>query len=624
MFCRRLTFALILVAIAGYSTAAVIHVPADQASIQDAVSAASALDTVLIAPGSYAESVDFLGKSVKVLGAGATPGEVLLTGPNDGGDSPIAFRNGEGQDALLSNITITGWSGQVPPALLCSDASPRIQGVVFLDNGLFGFGKVVQITGGVDCAPSFIDCLFLDSKAANGGGASVEEATRPSFENCTFDGGRARRGGAISCIQSAVVSIDGCVFRDCRADSLYPTGAHGGALRVEGDASVTIRDSEFVDCVAMDEGGAIFLAGSNVGVEFEACRFVRCKADVGAAIRSDTFAALSLVDCEFEYCVANLRGGAVALNFGGTSATVLACRFLSCQASGDGGAIHLTAGASLLAQDSGFESCVSGSSGGAVLVSNDCAADFTDCWFDRCRAELSGGAIEFMLLEPSVVAGCTFVGNAAPFGSALSSTIAQNLALERSIIALGEGQVALMLFGSPDWSPICCDFYGNEGLNMSGGVGDPIGLNGNIDLDPMFCDSGNGDFRVNTDSPCLPDNNDCGVLMGAFGAGCGSTSAEETPQPGEIDLHQNSPNPFNPSTSIVFDLSAAARVSLNLFDIRGRPVKTLLSGRPLSAGRHELSWKGRDDEGNALPSGVYFYRLDAGDEFASRKMLLLK
>lgn len=86
----------------------------------------------------------------------------------------------------------------------------------------------------------------------------------------------------------------------------------------------------------------------------------------------------------------------------------------------------------------------------------------------------------------------------------------------------------------------------------------------------------------------------------------------------EYRLSQNYPNPFNPTTVIEFSLPRDVIASLRVFDILGREVSTLMSGR-LRAGNHTVSF-----DASALPSGVYFYRLDAGSFTSTRKMLLLK
>lgn len=84
-----------------------------------------------------------------------------------------------------------------------------------------------------------------------------------------------------------------------------------------------------------------------------------------------------------------------------------------------------------------------------------------------------------------------------------------------------------------------------------------------------------------------------------------------------------SPNPFNPSTRIAFDLAAAGDVRLEVFDVQGALVRVLAAAR-FDSGRHEVAWDGRDADGRALPSGVYMARLRAGDVRDLRKLVLLK
>jgi hypothetical protein len=88
--------------------------------------------------------------------------------------------------------------------------------------------------------------------------------------------------------------------------------------------------------------------------------------------------------------------------------------------------------------------------------------------------------------------------------------------------------------------------------------------------------------------------------------------------PGSFGLYQNYPNPFNPSTSIKFDISKAADVKLTVYDISGREIETLLSDF-MNAGTYEVSFSNV-----SLASGVYFYRLTAGDLSQVKKMTLVK
>jgi hypothetical protein len=83
------------------------------------------------------------------------------------------------------------------------------------------------------------------------------------------------------------------------------------------------------------------------------------------------------------------------------------------------------------------------------------------------------------------------------------------------------------------------------------------------------------------------------------------------------------PNPFNPTTTISFTLPASSDVRLAIYDARGREVRRLLAGYR-STGEHAVVWDGRDDAGRTMPSGVYVYRVNAGDLESTGRMLLVK
>ena len=93
--------------------------------------------------------------------------------------------------------------------------------------------------------------------------------------------------------------------------------------------------------------------------------------------------------------------------------------------------------------------------------------------------------------------------------------------------------------------------------------------------------------------------------------------------PRQAQLGANYPNPFNPETTIPFALSAAGEVQLEIYNVLGQKVNTLLSG-PLAAGFHTAVWNGRDLAGRPVASGVYFYRLHSKDFMRTDKMVLLR
>lgn len=100
------------------------------------------------------------------------------------------------------------------------------------------------------------------------------------------------------------------------------------------------------------------------------------------------------------------------------------------------------------------------------------------------------------------------------------------------------------------------------------------------------------------------------------------TPVGDTPRPQWL-LAQNYPNPFNPTTTIVFELPAASRASLIVYDVTGARVRTLVEG-PTRVGRHAIVWDGKNDARQPVGSGVYFYRLVTSGKSLTKKMVLLK
>lgn len=166
---------------------------------------------------------------------------------------------------------------------------------------------------------------------------------------------------------------------------------------------------------------------------------------------------------------------------------------------------------------------------------------------------------------------------------------------------------------------------------------------GNIDNDPLFRDPANGDFHLmstacgdSLDSPCIDSGNpaltdlllDCLWGLGAersdIGAyGGGDSLIVDVDQrgleiPHQVLISKNYPNPFNAATIILYDLPQAANVRLEIYDILGRKIETMVSGRQV-AGPHSITWDARE-----VPSGVYFYKIEADQSTETRKMVLAK
>jgi hypothetical protein len=111
---------------------------------------------------------------------------------------------------------------------------------------------------------------------------------------------------------------------------------------------------------------------------------------------------------------------------------------------------------------------------------------------------------------------------------------------------------------------------------------------------------------------------------------CALATSVENPQPAAIPttlrLRQNYPNPFNPETNITFDIpanQASEHIRLEIFDLLGRKVRTLVSGQ-YAPGTYSVPWNATDDAGLTVASGIYVYRLSSPSRSVTKKMVLIQ
>ncbi|MCP4633372.1 MAG: T9SS type A sorting domain-containing protein, partial [candidate division Zixibacteria bacterium] len=93
--------------------------------------------------------------------------------------------------------------------------------------------------------------------------------------------------------------------------------------------------------------------------------------------------------------------------------------------------------------------------------------------------------------------------------------------------------------------------------------------------------------------------------------------------PADYALGQNYPNPFNPSTRIDYSVPVNSNINIEVFNIIGQKVKTLVDGNAV-AGNHSVTWNGTSENGSKVSSGVYFYRLSVEDEVFVKRMTFTK
>ena len=103
----------------------------------------------------------------------------------------------------------------------------------------------------------------------------------------------------------------------------------------------------------------------------------------------------------------------------------------------------------------------------------------------------------------------------------------------------------------------------------------------------------------------------------------GTLSIDEDLVPNVFALHQNYPNPFNPTTQIRYDLPEDQFVSITIYDVMGRKIRSLMNTNQ-DAGYHTIRWDARNDMGEVISAGMYIYTIQAGEFRSTKKMVLLK
>lgn len=141
----------------------------------------------------------------------------------------------------------------------------------------------------------------------------------------------------------------------------------------------------------------------------------------------------------------------------------------------------------------------------------------------------------------------------------------------------------------------------------------------------------NRTYRTIVSSPILgafKDGNQLNLkayLMGEYINFLTATESDNEPQiiTPSFQLIGNYPNPFNPETTISFEINEERNTTLNIYNLKGQKVKTLIN-RELKAGSHSIGWNGTDTNGNSVASGVYLYKLQSGKYTSTKKMILMK
>ena len=448
MICCVTTFLLLIFAFPVSPTlAATIHVPAEQPTIQAGIDAASNGDLVLVAPGTYVENIDFLGKAITVQGEGG-----LDVTNIDGGQagSVVLFDSGETEDTLLDGFTVRNGEALKGGGIYCDNSSPTITNCTISENGSMG----VNGGGGIysySSSPMVTNCTISGNMANIGGGIWCVSKSSTTITNCTITGNSAdSSGGGICCSNFSTSTITSCIISENSAQK-------GGGIQGY-RYSGTITDCVITGNIADDWGGGIYFYEETTPT-VTSCTISGNRATLGGGIYCEGYwhkeSAPTIESCIITNNTAQ-RGAGVHCSLH-TTPTISNCTISRNSAEDLGGGI-----------------C---SYGGAPWITN--------CTLMENNAGSMGGGIACGNSDPTII-NCIFWGDAAPEGPEIAvDSIYALLIVSYSNIQGGEAEAYI--------EPGC--FLGWE--------------EGNIDSDPLFI--GEDDYHISNRSPCIDAGTDAGV-----------------------------------------------------------------------------------------------------------------
>lgn len=577
----RLSILLACILVAAPAAAATLRVPLDQTDLATAVAAAAEGDTILLAASHVVAGGTVLpGRALVILGGwddtfSSRVGRTAVAAGDD--DSSLRLEAPGSGSLELAGFTIAAGSGQARTAPL---------------PGRYGGGLLVE--GG---APVLSDLAIT---GGNLGGSGL---------GC---------GGALALIDTDAV-VTGSTFA-------ANTATWGGAIFVQGGApllaDLTVADNACGPDAAgeLAQGAGILLRQSSATLERCVVRGGRDAVNGGGvAWLGSRGLTLTLIDCEVTDNTMARDGGGLYAD-GGT--VVVSGGLLAGNAPAPGAEFTSGGGAYLTGARASLIGAVfednRAAAGGGVTVNTGAEVDVLDCVFLGNQADQFGAGLNYQSNEEGVVAGNTLAANQNPDGAGVLNLVNTSPTLARNLVAFNQGDGVRVSGGSVQ--PACNDVWGNSGAAWNG-LADPTGQDGNLAADPLFCGLAAGDLTLRDDSPCLSPTG-CDGRIGALGEGC--AVGVSAPLPRLAVRAIAFPNPANPAVTIRCTLPRDDRLQVTLHDVRGRLVRRL-ADRDVPAGTHDLRWDGRDDQGRALASGAYTYRLAGHDGvLASGRVVLLR
>lgn len=594
--------------------ATIINIPDDYDTIQEGIDASSDGDTVLVQPDIYVENINFNGHNIVVGSLFLTTGDTSYISSTivdgDSSMSVVRFQNGEDSTAVITGFTLQNGFALRGGGIYCYDSNPTIRSNIITRNLASGKPRYVACGGAMYC--EYADPLIAGNTIAGNSAVSESTAAHGGGIYCSYSNPTIRRNIIIENEALSIESEDhgGAIFCSNCPSPLISENTICGNSAVYGTiycyhSNPTIVSNSIAENSVGYGGGAYFRQCANPVVAGNIITGNSASGGHGGAI-----------SCWLAHptITRNIITGNSAHDWGGGiycwgSNSTITNNIISENSGNYGGGIHFKEVSSLMLLNNVISNNYAGYRGGGIICRANSTTTIANNIFFGNSARNGAGAFYCWDSDP-IIKNTIFWENSAP-----------------------EGPEILVYSGSPVIT--YCDI---EDTLWPG--------EGNISLAPLFRDPENGDFHLQSitnpdcggpgDSPCIDAGDSSfvdsliscdwglGTLrsdMGAYGGGDSLQAGIPEQQeniPTCFYLSQNYPNPFNATTVINYRLPTNNSVKLEIYSLLGQKVATLLNGKQ-QAGYRSVVWDVPD-----LSSGLYFYKLTAGDFTKTKRMILVK
>ncbi len=359
--------------------AAIINVPADHATIQGAITASVNGDEIIVAPGTYNETINLMGKAITLRSIDPNDPAVVAATIIDalGAGTVVTCNSGEGLDTVISGLAITGGSAINGGGMYNESCSPTVMNCDFTGNSAEPFGKGGGMHNQNNSSPIVVDCTFTTNSARFGGGMFNDNNSNPNMTNCTFTGNAASsNGGGITNANTSSPAVSDCTFSGNSA------GDNGGGIANANTSSPAVSDCTFSGNLAGDHGGGMLNLDNS---------------------------SPAVTDCAFTGNVASISGGGMS-NFVNSTPTVANCIFTENQAT-FGGGMKNDSNSSPTVTNCTFTGNSAGNGGGGMFNSSNCSPTVSNCTFTGNTADINGGGMFNSNFSNPIVTNCILSGS---------------------------------------------------------------------------------------------------------------------------------------------------------------------------------------------------------------------